>query len=304
MLDNFFNKPLELQVGEQTLKFSSVADFEFAVSGRVSVPSRKITEMVKFTPEQLQKEARTIKEIEKKFVSILSKSVEDAHSINRSIRELDPLIFSGDHGWRDIISGLNDGGDEFNAFRRIALVKYMQYLSSRQEIIKYLYSEKKKLMNEPVIEPKRQNGDGAHDEFRETLMLENTIFEPVAVETSGEEKNVSDFERMPKGEVVTVTLAPGKKMTVMLSKHECTLVAKDGNIQFIDHTGKSYTLGKGRNIVGRDTISTVILDPSLRDISRIHLVVENIDDTSLQLTDLSSHGSFIPVSYLECNSAW
>ena len=108
---------------------------------------------------------------------------------------------------------------------------------------------------------------------------------------------------MPKGEVVTITLSPGSDMIIMLSKHKCMLKAEDG-IQFIDHTGKSYTLGKGRNIVGRDTISTVILEPSLRDISRLHLVIENIDDTSVQLTDLSSHGSFISSKYLQSHSSW
>ncbi|NKB37374.1 MAG: hypothetical protein GKR93_09440 [Gammaproteobacteria bacterium] len=283
MLNKFFSKPLELQVGEHALKFSSVADFEFAVAGRISVPSKKITEMVKFTPDQLQKEARTIKEIEKKFVGILSKSIEDTNSINRAIRELDPLIFSQDHSWRDIISALNEGEDEFNSFRRVALVKYMQYLSSRQEIIKYLYSEKKRMMNEPLTESLKDVTSSHEDEFRETLMLENTIFEPVGSGEKNSSNGVTDFQRMPKGEAVTITLSPGAEMNVMLSKHKCSLMAKDG-IQFTDHTGKSYTLGKGRNIIGRDTISTVILDPSLRDISRLHLVVENIDDNSLQLT--------------------
>ncbi len=303
MLNKFFSKPLELQVGEHSLKFSSVADFEFAVAGRISVPSKKITEMVKFTPDQLQKEARTIKEIEKKFVGILSKSIEDTNSINRAIRELDPLIFSQDHSWRDIISALNEGEDEFNSFRRVALVKYMQYLSSRQEIIKYLYSEKKRMMNEPMTESLREVTSSHEEEFRETLMLENTIFEPVVSDEKNSINGGSDFQRMPKGEVVTITLSPGAEMNVMLSKHKCSLTAKDG-VQFTDHTGKSYKLAKGRNIIGRDTISTVILDPSLRDISRLHLVIENIDDSSLQLTDLSSHGSFIPTKYMQNHSSW
>ena len=305
MLNKFFAKPLELQVGDQLLKFSSVADFEFAVSGRVAVPSKKITEMVKFSPDQLQKEARTIKEIEKKFVSILSKSIEDSNSINRAIRELDPLIFSQDHSWRDIISALNEGDDEFNPFRRVALVKYMQYLSSRQEIIKYLYSEKKKMLNEPVSDPASSTSSESQDEFRETLMLENTIFEPVASkrEEGGGEAGAGDFERMPKGEAVTITLSPGTEMTLMLSKHKCSVVADDG-IHFIDHTGKSYKLEKGRNIIGRDTVSTVILDPSLRDISRLHLVIENIDDSSLQITDLSSHGTFVASKFLQHHSSW
>ena len=140
MLNKFFAKPVELKVGDQTLKFSSINDFDFSMNGRTSVPSKKIIEMVKFTTDQLKNEAKTIKEIEKRFVSILSKSIEDTASINRELRELDPLIFSQDHSWRQIISALNAGDEELNSFRRLALVKYMQYLSSRQEIIKYLYS--------------------------------------------------------------------------------------------------------------------------------------------------------------------
>jgi len=303
MLNKLFSKPLELQVGEHSLKFNSVGDFEFAVAGRISVPSKKITDMVKFSPEQLQKEARTIKEIEKKFVDILSKSIEDTNSINRAIRELDPLIFSQDHSWRDIISALNVGDEDFNPFRRVALVKYMQYLSSRQEIIKYLYSEKKKMLNEPIVDPGRENDDGAKEEFREVLVLENTIFEPISSNVKSNGDNVGEFERIPKGEAVTVTLSPGTEMPVMLSKHKCSLNANDG-IQFVDQNGKSYTLKRGRSIIGRDTVSTIILDPSLRDISRLHLVVENVDDSSIQITDLSSHGSFIQRKFLQNHSSW
>ena len=93
MLNKFFAKPVELKVGEQTLKFSSINDFDFCMTGRTSVPSKKIIEMVKFTTDQLKNEARTIKDIEKRFVSILSKSIEDTDSINQAMRELDPLIF-------------------------------------------------------------------------------------------------------------------------------------------------------------------------------------------------------------------
>ena len=77
MLNKLFSKPLEIRVGDQILKFSSVADFEFCMTGRTSVPSKKIIEMVKFSTDQLKKEARTIKDIEKRFVEILSKSIEN-----------------------------------------------------------------------------------------------------------------------------------------------------------------------------------------------------------------------------------
>ena len=294
MLNKFFTRPLELTIGEQTLKFSSVADFEFSMAGRSAVPSKKITDMVKFSTDQLKKEAKTIKDIEKRFVSILSQSIEDPNSINLALRELDPLIFSQDHGWRDIITALNSGDEDYNPFRRIALVKYMQYLSSRQEIIKYLYSEKKKLLKETGPD-ESQDAQG----FKDTLILDNTVFEPIA---DGNSKD-SQFEKMPKGEAVTINLPSGSEMEVLLSKHKCKIIAGD-TLEFVDHMNRSFTLNKGRNVIGRDSVSTVMLDPALRDVSRLHLVIENFDDNSLQLTDMSSHGTFIQAKWLEHHSSW
>jgi len=54
------------------------------------------------------------------------------------MRELDPLIFSEDHGWRDIIMVLNECNEEFNSLRTTALTKYMQYLSSIDDTIGYI----------------------------------------------------------------------------------------------------------------------------------------------------------------------
>jgi len=175
MLNKLFAKPMEFSVGEETISFLSIADFEFCMSGRTSVPTSKITDLVKCSTKQLQKEAHTIKDIEKRFVAILSRSIEQPASISRSLKELDTSIFSQDHGWRNIIGALNDGGKEFNPIRRVALVKYMQYLSSRQELIKYLYSEKKK----PTSETQGNSGEPEGGEpFKDTLIFENILFNP------------------------------------------------------------------------------------------------------------------------------
>ena len=292
MLNKFFAKPIEMTIGEQSLKFSSLADFEFALSGRTCVPSKKITSMVKFSIDELKKEAKTIKEIEKKFVSILSKSIEDPESINRALREMDGQIFSQDNGWRTIISALHEGGDDLNEFRRVALVKYMQYLSSRQEIIKYLYSEKKK--------HSKSSGTSTEiaGEFKDTLMLENTVFEPLADGSIN-----AQLEKMPKGENVTVKLKPDDEMIVLISKHPCKIICEDiDSCKFVDEAGRSYKLKIGKNVIGRDSKSDIMLDPSLRDVSRMHLVIELDKSNTLYMTDLSAHGTYILQKYLESHS--
>jgi FHA domain len=292
MLNKFFAKPIEFTVGEQPLKFSSLADFEFALAGRTSVPSKKITSMVKFSVDELRKEAKTIKEIEKQFVSMLSKSIEDPESINRALREMDAQIFSQDHGWRAIIAALHSGDEELNEFRRVALVKYMQYLSSRQEIIKYLYSEKKK-----HVKPSSTSSREESNEFKDTLMLENTVFEPLS-----DVKNSAEMEKMPKGENVTIRMKAGKKIDVLISKHPCKIVCEESGNKFIDESGRSYTLKSGKNVIGRDSKSDIMMDPNLRDVSRMHLVIETDETNTLYLTDLSAHGTYIPLKYLESHT--
>ena len=290
MLNKFFAKPIEITIGEQELKFNSLADYEFSLAGRTSVPSKKIISMVKFSVDELKKEAKTIKEIEKRFVSILSKSIEDPSSIDRALREMDPQIFSQDHGWRAVIASLHDGGEELNEFRRVALVKYMQYLSARQEIIKYLYSEKKKHVKNVSSSDNTEVGS----EFKDTLILENTVFEPVDTGS-----HATTLERMPKGENVTVKLKPNKEMTILLSKHECKLIGTDSGVKFMDEAGRNYDLKKGKNSIGRDSKSDIMMDPNLRDVSRIHIVIEMDDDNILYMTDLSAHGTHIPAKYLQ-----
>lgn len=288
MLNKFFSKPVELNIGDQTMRFCSIPDFEFCLGGRTSVPSKKITELVKQSTKKLKNEAITIKDIEKRFVSILSRSIENPDSINQALRELDPSIFSQDHSWRSIIAALNDGGDELNPFRRVALVKYMQYLAARQEIIKYLYSEKQNMANGA----KADEAAEGQDKLSGTLVLESTLFEPI------KDGKDDEFERMPKGEVISIKLAPGKDINIRLSKHRCKISGKNG-IVFIDQAGKQHPLSKGRNVVGRDSTSNVKIDSSLRDVSRLHLLIENVGDNTLRLTDMSSHGTFMHPALLE-----
>lgn len=292
MLNKLFSSrplpTLELHVADQALNFVSIADFEFALGGRTAVPAGKINRLVQCSMQELRAEARTIKEVEKRFVDILSRSIEDPKSINRSLRELDPLIFSQDHNWREIISGLNEMGDEFDAYRRVALVKYMQYLAARQDIIKHLYSEKKRYSSSAG--EKEQEGP-----MKDTVILDGTL-----VAATGEDND--EYERLPKGESKHIHLPPGQEMEILLSKHKCKLANHDG-FEFEDDKGNKHKLSDDRNVIGRDALSTVVVDPTWRDVSRKHLVIEIQGKNDLQFTDMSAHGTYIDAEFLEQTSA-
>ena len=44
------------------------------------------------------------------------------------------------------------------------------------------------------------------------------------------------------------------------------------------------------------------MSKNLRDISRMHVVIEGSERNMLYLTDLSSHGTFVPAKYVAENS--
>ena len=46
MLTNILSKPIEVAIGDHVHKFSSLADFEFSLAGRTSVPIEKFKKVI------------------------------------------------------------------------------------------------------------------------------------------------------------------------------------------------------------------------------------------------------------------
>ena len=143
MFDKLLSKPLSIEIKGQSLSFNSVAEFEFAMSGRTEVPTSKMSDLVESSRSDLKREAKSIKAVERQFVDILSRSIETSGGIGKYLRKIDPHVFSQDHSWRDIMISLREKDEDYDELRKIAIVKYMQYLTARQELIKHTYSVKK-----------------------------------------------------------------------------------------------------------------------------------------------------------------
>ncbi len=101
---------------------------------------------------------------------------------------------------------------------------------------------------------------------------------------------------------MTITIKPGEEVDVLLSRHECKIYSRYNKVFFEDNENRSYELQDGRSVVGRDSVSTIMMEPNLRDISRMHIVIEKFDESTIQITDLSSHGTYIQAKYLESHT--
>ena len=150
---------------------TATAAFDFALASRTEVPAAKVAELVRCDPAALEREATSIREVEKHFVEILSNALEGSAGIGPRLRELDLKLFSQDHEWRHIMRSLIEQGPEYDDFKRVALAKYLQYLGSRQDILRSIYANKHSdRAVTPAPEPSGQ-------EFKETgqhLTLDET----------------------------------------------------------------------------------------------------------------------------------
>jgi hypothetical protein len=309
MLNRLFSRPLTLEISGQRVSFNSLAEFEFGLAGRTDVPSRQFLELMLRSVDDLLRETHGLRSMEQQLVETLSTAMRTPGMIGAALRSMDIELFSLDHGWRDIIGALRERDQEYEELQQVALAKYMQYLAARQEVIKHVCASKQdstrrgygvdqvsdlhtddltRIVGPGTPEPESAAaGDAA---IREAVMLHSQG-------NNGPTTKKSAFVRLPKGEVVVIDIDRGQVIELMLSRHGFRIVATE-ELTLIDETGTSHVLQSGRNIIGRDTICNIVVSPTLRDISRLHLIIERLSPESLRLTDLSAHGTYLPAQLL------
>ncbi|MGE0483076.1 MAG: FHA domain-containing protein [Gammaproteobacteria bacterium] len=295
MLDKLFGKALTLVINGEEISFHSLTEFEFALGGRTNVPATKLADLIMQSPDELKREAKSIKAVEKRFVDILSRSIEHPGEIGKLVRAIDIQVFSNDFDWRAIFKALNQQDEDYDELRRVALVKYMQYLRSRQDVIKQTYKIKQKEMeargSRPTAEPASTPLEDTKDFLKET-----SIFDSISLEAPLDAAQHT-FARLPKGEAVIVRPAHDTEFEFRLSKHEFVFRnAKPRTI--VDDQGQAYELSEGKNILGRDAVCNITVGTGMRDVSRMHLIIEPLEDGAIRFTDLSSHGSFLPAALM------
>lgn len=285
---------LDLRIDDERYVFQSPHDFEFALNGRTSLPAPKIAALSRLSDDELLREAEAIRAVEQRFAEALSGTLEDITSVGPFLKNIEPSIISQDNAWRSIISSLNNVERIPETYKKIALVKYMQYLASRQEVVKSLYANRQPRNGSDA---KPANGSGVYRptaRFRETMLLSLN-------EITDAERHETAFSRLPKGETVELDLEEDQAIDLLLGKHQCRILLHD-RLLFVDQSGHDSELRVGRNVVGRDLTNDVIIDASLRDVSRKHLIVESDGARQLKLTDISSHGTSLPPRYLDHTS--
>ncbi len=277
MLKNLLTKPVELNIDGRGITFKSTEDFEFALDARTAVPLKKVTEAIKSTPGELDMESNAIIIAIEQITEIIDQSSESGE-ITQSLKAINPVIFSNDNGWRDIFFALKkDHSGDSSEYKKIALTAYLQYLSNRQEMIQTIKAQCEKDNN--------QKGNAKAPEFKTgELDIDDDFDSKVLAKELG-------MTTMPTAEYVVFELDEGDEVALLLANYQCKLIIKQG-IKFVDNENVEHPMVIGLNKIGRGRECNVRFTDTMQRISRLHLMVINHDNKKLELTDLSTYGTY------------
>jgi hypothetical protein len=166
----------------------SLQEFEDDLSQRTKVPPERIVEFLSCSNSELESQARVIEDVEKRFATLLEGCEANPENIGPYMRALDPKTFSRDHGWRNLVETLNAEAQGAEDFKRLALTKYLEYLSFRKELLHFICSRRSACM-------------------------------PMASDA---------YVKLPDRETVEFTLGAGETMEVFLASHRFEISGGSG----------------------------------------------------------------------------
>lgn len=276
---------LTFELNGRTLSFATVDDFAFSLSGRTQIATASVTGLMQLTPSELRREATNIRDVERCFVDLLADALKNPAAVGELLRGIDGDLIAQDNEWRAILAALLEESPGFDEYKHLALVKYMQYLAARRDIVKSIYAQRFG-GQEPLAAQEPAVDGGA----KSTLLIDEDA-EPDT------ESSQIRFTRLPRGETVTVPTPSSGELSIILSRHKFQLFAAD-TPRLTDDNGVNYPLKPGVNVVGRHPGNDVVVGGWYRDVSRKHVMVDTGDSVNLSLTDLSTHGTFLPAKLL------
>lgn len=267
-LSRLLRRPLRIRHGERTETFRQPAAFAAFLAQRTDLPSGTREWIAALDHEALERALHKTLKAHKNAVNLMVQAVETGESVAGMWRWLDISRAPDEHDWPVILFAVGNTRYLSEGFFHEALVNYIQYLEARRD----------------AIEQRLETLSGGAAPVAEGI--------PQAEERTRE--RIGDCVRLPPGQPVRLRARPTDSIAVYFGSTRFHLQVDEAGWRLSGPQGQSYPLPPGRHAIGRSSACQVVLDRSLTDISRRHLVVEVGVDGEFMLTDVSSRGSYLP----------
>lgn len=270
---------VEFPWGADKLRFEHLADFDFALSARTGVLPARLHELMRRSAADLEAEVHGIRHLDQRITDILTANEAEAIPCGPAVAQIGVAVFSKDFDWRSLFAHLVELPASDNSYVRMALRKYQLYLNARLSTVRTVLEL---LAHAPAMASEEMDA-------KATVMF--------TADGEMHEFTRDELRRLPQGEAVTLKLAPGSAISLKLARHQFSLT-HNREWALVADNGKTYTLHDGVNCVGRGRDNDVSLDSDFRNVSRKHLLAQPLANDVILLTDISSHGTYVPPTAL------
>ena len=270
-----------MTVDGSALHFGSVEAFSFALQGRAGIPFQRLNALLGQSNSSLLRQAEEDRRVRRRLENALFQGDSDGPNVSAFLASFDARLFSEDCGWRVIFSAFETLDPTADPFKKTALEKYCEFLTAREETTRAIFGSRRGARSTP--EARTDSRTRSSEALKDTWVLG-----PAA-----ENGEARQLRRLSKGKPLEVDLRAHSDVVLALVKHFCRLQAGPPPL-FIDAQGRVTPLLSPKLIVGRDSRADIRILSDRRDISRRHLIIENLGGFRLRLTDLSSLGTFVP----------
>ena len=165
------------------------------------------------------RQADDIRRLQKRFAAVLARAIRQPDCVGELMLGLGTKLFSQDHDWREIAESVAHQSPAYDPYKRLVLVKYLEYLGARHRVLASLY-----VVNPPpagtatagrAARACPPSADGA----RVAALQATAIFEAptTAVPAGG-------FLALARGQPTRVELDDGRELVMRLGAEEFALI--------------------------------------------------------------------------------
>jgi len=272
---------IELELDGNRVRLASPSDLGTLLRGRTEATVELSRRLARTSADALRDELLRTMSLRERLDGLQAWCFETGDPVRAGWHELTDARFVDEHGWPTILRAL--AGDVDDAYRRVALHRFVQYLDSRRAAIEHeLGAPLRRQVGSWAVSlpPGADRRDPRHKEGFSDPSFTAMRRDPA-------------FGRLPPQEPVVVERGYGRPIPVYLAHRRVQLVATADGWALRDARDIEVPLKPGRTVVGRASDCDVVLDGAPPDVSRHHLAIV-CEAGSLRLVDLSSQGTYVP----------